>query len=811
MAQPKVPSQVLCPHCAAGNLQGSPHCSSCGSPLNSVVERRTPAVQGGARVPQIVADPISRLASDGQEREAVKQAYERAGSILTAGETIEYIAVARGGIGHSSDCAVATNKRLLLYRKKVLGKFELDDCYWRDVESLTLSEVKGASNLTLHAIQGWHLVVETLPKAQAARLQEVAIIFSDRLRSSTPLPDTQHAPSSVVFTSPQSEPAAPTPSRPLASPLSAPLIGAAIMQDVPAHGTSPAVRLGEQQNAPTGPRGANTGPTPAHSGAYYIATPESVLQNILQSSALDGDVEAGVPTRPMQWSAAAFQAPALMEVQPVMLSEQNLPSETGTDDGSRHAADVQDVEVQAQTLSNSGLSGLHAGPDPWNFGKNGSGIIAPVTDGHDTEPQLRITPPLTTLERIAVFSLPSGSLGHENGRGAGATFDPASLPLVDNGPHIVPPFPLSTPPAADEQLQNDTPVQRADASDDTLRILAEKISGHLDNDLSFSSSSLNTLPWSMNNTGVIPDDAMDSQITEHISVLLGPDDISGPLPSTSPAGTAVPDRQVAEADLVDASISSQESGAVEPVVTHAEPERRAVTKAPEAQAVIEEPESGPSQGVSSAVLPNPSSGQYDAIIGFAGDSLSGSPVAPAVAPGFPDGRPEDDETSFDADSSHSAHPTAPMGSIDAYLPVPGSMTSLSSGPLLAASANLDHDMEDAYKNTGPMATQRLEGDLQFDQSDRPTSINLTMSNIPNREDDGHDWDARAVQSPQASRTAIEEQKKPRAGNPAGRTATPKAPVDDPIAKMKQLKAMLDAGFITDEDYAAKKAEILSRI
>jgi hypothetical protein len=182
-----------------------------------------------------------------------------------------------------------------------------------------------------------------------------------------------------------------------------------------------------------------------------------------------------------------------------------------------------------------------------------------------------------------------------------------------------------------------------------------------------------------------------------------------------------------------------------------------------------------------------------------------------VAPIFPDGRTEDDETSFDAGSSGSAHPTTPMGSVDAYLPVPGSVTSLTSGPLLAASSNIDHDMDDVYKNTGPMATQRLEGDLQFDQSDRPTSINLTMSSIPNPEDAGHDWGAGAIHSSQVPRTASDDQKKPRTGNTANRTASAKVPVDDPIAKMKQLKALLDAGFITDEDYAAKKADILSRI
>lgn len=821
MAQPKVPSKVLCPHCAAGNLQGSPHCSSCGGPLDSIVERRTPTVSGAAaQMPRVVADPISLLVSEGQDREAVKQTYERAATILTAGETIEYIAVARGGIGHSSDCAVATNKRLLLYRKKVLGKFELDDCYWRDVESLTLSDVKGSANLMVHAIQGWHLVVENMPKAQAARLHEVAITFSARLRNSAATSDAQPAASSIIFSSPPSEPIVPTPSKPLASPPSAPLIRPLIMQDVSAHGTSPAMQLDDQQSAPTGPRGANTGPTPAHNGAYYIATPESVLQNILQSSALDGDVEAGVPTRPMQWSAAAFQAPALTDVQPVILSEQSLPSEPSFDDGIANAAGAPGAESQAETLSNGSGGGLHAGPEPWNYSKNGIGISSPGVDGHDTEPQLRIAPPLTTLERIAVFSLPSGSLSHDNGRGMGAAFDPASLPVVDNGLHIVPRLPLPTSQAtgnvsdADDKTQKDIPVQRDDASDDTLRILAEKISGHLDDDRSFSSSSLHSLHWSMDNTGVIPDDSMDAQITEHISVLLGPDDVSGPLRVASSIGNTVPDPPLAEADAVDASSTNPDSQLVASHVTPAEPERPVVINGSDSPSVAVAPSPNDAQETPSAVVPSTSAGPNDefiSIVGFADESRSNDPIAPLLAADVTDTQPEDAETFFDVGSSGSAHPTAPMGSVEAYLPVPGSMTGPASGPLLAASPNMDREMVDVYTNTGPMATQRLEGDMQFDQSDRPTSINLTMNSIPNRDDLGHDWGGRTTSSSEVQRPASDDLKKPRMGNASNRTTSPKAPVDDPIAKMKQIKALLDAGFITDEDYAAKKAEILSRI
>ena len=152
-----------------------------------------------------------------------------------------------------------------------------------------------------------------------------------------------------------------------------------------------------------------------------------------------------------------------------------------------------------------------------------------------------------------------------------------------------------------------------------------------------------------------------------------------------------------------------------------------------------------------------------------------------------------------------------MGSADAYLPVPGSMTSLASGPLLAASPNMEHDLEDIYKNTGPMATQRLEGDLQFDQTDRPTSINLAMSSIPSHDDlDRYQRSGIALPA-QGQRISSDDQKKPRLGSTGNRTAGQKTPTDDPIAKMKQLKGLLDAGFITDEDYATKKAEILSRI
>jgi hypothetical protein len=297
-------------------------------------------------------------------------------------------------------------------------------------------------------------------------------------------------------------------------------------------------------------------------------------------------------------------------------------------------------------------------------------------------------------------------------------------------------------------------------------------------------------------------------------VLLGPDDISGPLHIAASGGNTVPDPPLAEEAMPDVSNSIADSEAPLPLTTQEESEWSGATNRRESEAVGDAPEPPDARSSTTPVLPNSSSApseEYMSIIGLAGDSLSSSPVVSAVDLIIPQRQPDEDETSFDAAASDTAHPTAPMGSVDAYLPVPGSMTSLASGPLLAASLNMDHELEDVYKNTGPMATQRLEGDLQFDQTDRPTSINLTMSSIPNRDDLSHDWGASTTPTSAVPRTGSDDQKKPRMGNSANRTASPKAAVDDPIAKMKQLKALLDAGFITDEDYAAKKAEILSRI
>jgi Short C-terminal domain len=142
------------------------------------------------------------------------------------------------------------------------------------------------------------------------------------------------------------------------------------------------------------------------------------------------------------------------------------------------------------------------------------------------------------------------------------------------------------------------------------------------------------------------------------------------------------------------------------------------------------------------------------------------------------------------------------------LPLPGT---LSSGPLLAASQYGPTDTRALSQqsasdtDTGGLSTQYLHYDASTDDSDsdRPTDINLGQYPVPPSKStrSGNSSGASATKS-QTSRSS--------GGSSSGRPSQPRQSGDDPISKMKKLKQLLDAGFITEADYEAKKADILAR-
>ncbi|MEO5952488.1 MAG: hypothetical protein ABIQ44_08505 [Chloroflexia bacterium] len=714
MAPVKNTVQVQCRNCGSGNQPGSPHCARCGAPFAdaaaSSVQQIQSFTQAAPSAP--VGDPVVTFGKDGQDRALVKQTYERAKAILTQGESIEYIATSYSGLGRAPDCAVATNKRVMLFRKKVLGKVELDDCWWRDVGAASLVETKNGINVKLDAIQGWHLILENLPRAQASNIYGLAFNYADHLQGQ-PRPmvndySDQHSASVPAPTQPSPAPTMLT-SRLASHPPSLPNLGAS-----PLITTTGLSNSAHNFDNPPVQSQAPAAPVPA-----FIPTPESVLQSILQNSALAELEEHGVPTRPMQWSAAAFQAPAVLDVQPVVLTG-NTPS-----------------QATNHNYSHTNI---------------------------DTELQMRHLPPLTTLERIAVFTPASGPLSLESTPRLNANSMPlSSMPLRES-------VALQSSPMLDPASLLS---QWSDSSD--LQPVQDDVPYPQITDFATSLTNLEAMPTEMSEEKW----SVEVSANPDVAITTGPIS-SGPL---------------------NAMIAAEMQQGFTPVeaVAHVE-EESAEWTSPELQYEPDEPE----MELESEQMPAPVLAAPDPVQEVAPEfEMQAELAQPALElemPAISFGEQVQSGPLYDPASAN-IHPTAPMGVEDYMLPMPGSTAS---GPLLAAAGDMDDAMEDLYRNTSPMSTQRLDYDAHPEDADLATRINLTLHNTrPNQ----------MIQPRNASglnRTNTDELKAPRAASSRS-SGSGRTKIDDPIAKMKQLKALLDAGLITEQDYSSKKGDILSRI
>jgi hypothetical protein len=120
------------------------------------------------------SNPLRKFLSDQQDPAAVRQVYGKVRQILTTGEEILYIAVQKGVVNLSPDCAVLTNRRFIVYRPKLLGGASFQDYIWRDLRDARLKEGMLRASLTLHTVRGTTLTIAELPKAQARKLYAFA-------------------------------------------------------------------------------------------------------------------------------------------------------------------------------------------------------------------------------------------------------------------------------------------------------------------------------------------------------------------------------------------------------------------------------------------------------------------------------------------------------------------------------------------------------------------------------------------------------------------------------------------------------------
>ncbi len=177
MVPSKSVPRMICPNCGMSYMEGSPYCRRCGQLLNDVA----PTLDQPEAA--LSSEALAAFLTEDQDVDSVRQILQRASQILTYKEEIEYIATANKTVaGLVPDCMIATDKRLINYKKKLLGKTELDDCSWRDVHHIDIKAGRQGFLIRVATTEGWRLTVDSLPKAQAWRLFELGAQHNLRLR-----------------------------------------------------------------------------------------------------------------------------------------------------------------------------------------------------------------------------------------------------------------------------------------------------------------------------------------------------------------------------------------------------------------------------------------------------------------------------------------------------------------------------------------------------------------------------------------------------------------------------------------------------
>ncbi len=160
---------------------------------------------------------LARFMDAGQDVQMIIKLYNRVGEICTSSEEIKYMAVQQHPVANvAPDAVVLTNRRVIIFRQKILGRLDFLDVRWLDVKDVHVKEGVLRSTLSIQGINGHVEKVEHMPKAQARKvyrigqeMEEEMIEFrrdrsmeEDRNRASNIVVNTAVAPSQAVNPTP---------------------------------------------------------------------------------------------------------------------------------------------------------------------------------------------------------------------------------------------------------------------------------------------------------------------------------------------------------------------------------------------------------------------------------------------------------------------------------------------------------------------------------------------------------------------------------------------------------------------------------
>jgi hypothetical protein len=113
--------------------------------------------------------------SDNPNVELVASILESVQRICTSQERVEYIAIQEKPLVNvMPDAAVATNRRLIFYRRKLLGRASFEDYLWRDLGNAHLQQGVLSSTFSAQHMSGRVVSMTHIPKDAAQKLYRIA-------------------------------------------------------------------------------------------------------------------------------------------------------------------------------------------------------------------------------------------------------------------------------------------------------------------------------------------------------------------------------------------------------------------------------------------------------------------------------------------------------------------------------------------------------------------------------------------------------------------------------------------------------------
>ena len=119
---------------------------------------------------------LKKYLNEEQDPKAVEKLLEKVNGLLTASETVEYIAVQKKpAINLSPDCIALTNKRVIFCRPKSFGfSMDFQDYLWKDVVDCHIKENIMGATFMLKTTKNYINSLDYLPKNQARKLYQFA-------------------------------------------------------------------------------------------------------------------------------------------------------------------------------------------------------------------------------------------------------------------------------------------------------------------------------------------------------------------------------------------------------------------------------------------------------------------------------------------------------------------------------------------------------------------------------------------------------------------------------------------------------------